>query len=220
MNINYLSKRILNFALDLIFPRHCALCGRVILGTRCLPLCIKCDQKPLAKKTVCDDSFVFDYAAAFVKYEGKARDAMIKYKFKSIKYYLEAYAHLIDKGISDNADFKDAIMCPVPLSKGRKRPYNQTALIAERLSEMWDIEYIPDLMYKCCEVGQLGKMNLAERKFYIKDAIDVNPWYDIYGKNIVVIDDIYTSGTTANECASLLKMYGAAGVYVLCACYD
>lgn len=213
-------KRSLSIITDLLYPRHCAVCGKTILGTKKIALCLKCEKKPLKTKVVRDDKFFFDEAVSAVSYKGKAREAMINYKFKSVKYYSEAYACLIDMAVGDRMDFRNAIMCPVPLSKGRKRVYNQTAVIAEKLSKEWDAVYIPDLMYKCREVDQLSKMRLPERKFYIKDSLDVNPQYDIYNKDIVVIDDIYTSGTTANECARTLKMYGAARVFVLCACYD
>ena len=75
-------------------------------------------------------------------------------------------------------------------------------------------------MYKTEEIKPLSSMKLAERRFYIDGAVGVNPQCCVSGKDVLLIDDIYTSGTTTNECAKVLKSYGAHKVYVLCACYD
>ena len=62
-------------------------------------------------------------------------------------------------------------------------------------------------------------MGYSMRKQMIKSAIAFNITYNIEGKTICVVDDIYTTGTTANECARILRMYGAEKVYILSACY-
>ncbi len=206
--------------LDLIYPRHCAVCARVIWGYAPVSLCSKCIDNPLKPKVVRDDKYMFDEAVAVIKYEDDAKYNMIKYKFKSIKYYHKAYAYLMDKAAKQRPYFRDAIMCCVPISAMRDRAYSQTKIMAEQLAGMWQSRFIPDLLLRCRLVGQLSKMNVDERRFNIKNSIDLNPYYDVYDKDVVVIDDIFTSGTTANECAKVLKMYGARNVYILCPCYD
>ncbi len=210
----------LDFLLDLIFPKHCAVCEKIIFGYTPMPLCYRCEDMSFNIKCVKDDRFTFDEAIAVLKYEGSAKEAMIKYKFNSVKYYYKAYAYLMDRALKDRPYYKDAIICCVPLSYGRDRDYSQTALIAKELARLWKSEYKEDLLYKCREVSPLSKMKLPERRFYIEGAINVNPQYEIYGKDIVITDDIFTSGTTAEECARVLKMHGAHKVYVICACYD
>lgn len=211
---------ISNIALDLLFPRHCAVCGRTLGGYTEVPLCDLCICKPLKPKVVRDDRYYFTEAVGVLKYEEYVRKAMIKYKFKAIKYYSKAYSYIMNRAISDRPYFKDALMCCVPVSVTREREYSQTKVIAEELNSMWNNTFIPDLLYRCRMVSQLSKMKLPERRFFIKDSIDLNPVYDVYDKDILVIDDIFTSGTTANECARILKMYGARNVYILCPCYD
>ena len=103
---------------------------------------------------------------------------------------------------------------------GAKQYHKAPIMIANEVAELWQSEYIEDLILKCREVKPLSKMKLSERRFYIENAFSVNPQYGIFGRDILLIDDIFTSGTTVKECAKVLKMYGANKVYVLCVCYD
>lgn len=205
---------------DLIYPRHCTLCSKTIGGISDISLCKDCIDKTVIPKVVRDDKFMFDEAVCAVKYEDTVKENMIKYKFKGIRYHYSSYVYLMDRAVEQRPYFKDALICSVPMSPSRDRLYSQTELIAEKLSDKWDSRYIKDLLIRKRDLSQLSKMNLAERKFNIKDSIDLNPCYDVYGKDILIIDDIFTSGTTTNECALILKMYGAESVYVLCPCYD
>jgi len=218
--LHYLFKIATEFAADIIYPKRCAVCQKLLTGYTHTALCPKCLNKSLELKVVRDDRYRFDEAIGVLKYEGAVRRAMIKYKFKSVKYYAKAYAHVMDTAVVDRTYFKDALICPVPLSVTRERDYSQTLLIARELASMWNSELIEDLLIRCAHVKQLSKMRLPERRFYIKGAMDVNPRHDIYGRDILIIDDIFTSGTTANECANVLKLHGADSVYILCPCYD
>lgn len=216
----YLFNKITDIFSDLLYPKKCAVCQCAVGSVGTIALCEKCSKEKLNPRVIRDDRFFFDEAVAMIPYAEEARSAMIKYKFKAVKYYYKAYAYVISRAAEERPYLRDAIICAVPISKTRDREYSQTALIAEELSRIWHSEYIPDLMYRCRVVSQVSKMKLYERKFFISGSIDVHPKYDIYGKDILVIDDILTSGTTANECAKMLKTYGAKHVYILCPCYD
>ena len=207
-------------ALDMVYPRHCAVCNRTIGGITDVALCKACSSKTFTPKVVRSDEFAFDEAIAMLRYDGSTRDAMIRYKFKSIGYYGSAYAHVMSQAASERPYLADALMCCVPISRTRDRRYSQTKVIAAELAAMWGSDFVPDLLQRTAVVSQISKMKLFERLFFIKGSIGVNPLCDVYGRSVVVIDDIYTSGTTANECARVLKSYGADKVYVLCPCYD
>lgn len=220
MKIQHLFKMFSHIILDFIYPRHCAICSRTVTACGGVAICSKCRDMTPVCKVVRDDRFFFDEAIGVLKYDSTVKDAMLKYKFKSVRYYAGAYAHVMNKATADRPYLKQTLMCCVPVSKSRNRDYSQTEIIARELSVEWGIDFIPDLLCRTKPVAQLSKMKLPERKFYIHGSIDVNPCYDVYGKDVLVIDDIYTSGTTANECARMLKMYGALHVFVLCPCYD
>lgn len=213
-------KKSLNIILDLIFPKHCVVCNKSIMEFTDVALCRDCIAKEQTLLYIKDDKYIFDEAVCVLKYQDAVKDVMLRYKFKSMKYYSKAYAYLMNEAVKDREYFKNALICSVPLSAGRERPYNQTAIIANEVAELWQSEYIEDLILKCREVKPLSKMKLSERRFYIENAFSVNPQYGIFGRDILLIDDIFTSGTTVKECAKVLKMYGANKVYVLCVCYD
>lgn len=163
---------------------------------------------------------MFDEAAGALKYEGSIRNSMLKFKFESVKYYGSTFARVIYDTLGSSYIEDDVIMCCVPSSPSRDRKYNQTLVIAEELAKMYNVRLIADLMYKQRDLPPLSKMNVNERKINISGAFNVNPVYNIRNKKVIVIDDIYTSGTTANECAKTLKAYGAQWVGIICACYD
>ncbi len=213
-------KKLCSAAIDLIYPKHCVICRKHILEFTEVPICTKCKSLSYTSNCVKDDKYVFDEAVGALKYEDGVRETMRKYKFQDIGYYAGAYAYFMDKATENRTYFREALICPVPLSSGRTRSYNQTALIARELAAMWNSEYNEELLYKSEEIKPLSGMKLPERQFYIEGAIAINPEYCVSGKDILLIDDIYTSGTTTNECARILKSYGARKVYVLCACYD
>ncbi len=213
-------KKLYYITVELLFPKHCAVCCRHLLMFADIPLCAECASMKLVPKCVRDDKYSFDEAISVLKYEGEVMEALRKYKFENIRYYAKAYAYFMDKATEDRMYLRDVVICPVPLSAGRDRLYNQTEVIARELSKRWKGARVEEILYKTREISPLSTMKLPERRFYIEDAIGVNPMFRVSGRDILLIDDIYTSGTTTQECAKVLKSYGARKVYVLCACYD
>ena len=206
--------------LDLIYPKRCIFCEKAIQNFGSVCICPSCKKIRPVPKIVKDDGFIFDEAVGVLKYEGSVRKSMLKFKFESVKYYGSTFARIIYDTLGSSYIDDDAIMCCVPMSPSRDRKYNQTLIIADGLAKMYNVRLTADLMYKQRDLPPLSKMNVNERKINISGAFEVNPVYNIRNKNVIVIDDIYTSGATANECAKTLKAYGAQRVGIICACYD
>jgi len=103
---------------------------------------------------------------------------------------------------------------PIPLSEQRlrERGYNQVALIARPLAQLQSIQYLPNGLRRARHTRSQVGLNLAERKNNIKDAFFADP-KRVAGKNILVIDDVTTTGATLVEAASALKRAGAKTVY-------
>jgi len=215
--------KILNFfefINDIFYPRHCIYCGKTIKNFGKLSVCPDCKDKRVFPKIIRDDRFLFAEAFGALKYEDVVRDSMIKFKFKSIKYYGYTFAERMYLCCDNFPYMKTAVMCCVPISASRDRLYNQTEVIACHLAKMLGRECVSDLLYKARDVKPLSKMTKKQRLLSIRGAFAVNPKYNIIGKDVVVIDDIFTSGTTADECARVLLSAGARKVYIACACYD
>jgi ComF family protein len=112
------------------------------------------------------------------------------------------------------------LLIPVPLHRWRllKRRYNQAGLLAKIIAKQTGITLAPHLLQRSRATETQGHKNTAERKNNIRDAFHLLPkdTAKITGKRIVLIDDVYTSGATVNECTRVLLNHGAAQVNVLC----
>ena len=101
------------------------------------------------------------------------------------------------------------LLIPVPLYKAkyRERGYNQSDLICNGINKYLEFEFIPDLVERVKHTSTQTKLNREQRINNMKDAFDMNEKYKdyIYGKRIIVADDIVTTGSTMNEVIKVLK---------------
>lgn len=212
---------IYNIILDVFYPRRCIVCNsRLNIAKK---YCICPDCVPVLKtqgQSVRNDGKFFEEAISALEYDGNVKEAMRELKFRGKSHLASSFAHAISLKIKDR-DFLKSVsyICPVPIHPLRDREYNQSELIARHISQKFSIPHIPDMLIKISNIRPLSTMNFAQRRRMIKSSIDFNPKYNIEGKNICLADDIYTSGSTVNECARILRMYGANKVYVVSACY-
>jgi ComF family protein len=111
------------------------------------------------------------------------------------------------------------VLVPVPLHKTRLRTrrYNQAALLARELARRTARLCIPDALIRRRATAPLAGMDLAARRAEMQDAIRIRPGFVANSKHVLLIDDVMTSGTTANACALALLEAGAAQVDVLTA---
>jgi ComF family protein len=112
---------------------------------------------------------------------------------------------------------------PVPLHKARirDRQYNQSEFIAGGVSEILNAKVLKDALVRTRYTQTQTKLNKAERKENVKGAFEVNRKHKdkITDKNIIVADDVITTGATILECAEVLKKSGAGKIWVCSAAY-
>ncbi len=136
-----------------------------------------------------------------------------------------------DSGRADSGHVRIDLIVPVPISKGRmrKRGYNQAAVMAQQLARRWKecVESTPSLypapacrtqlLYRTRETVMLRSLNPTERRMALQAAFAVNPQEQerLAGKTVLLIDDIYTTGATADACSQGLLEGGASDVYLL-----
>lgn len=114
------------------------------------------------------------------------------------------------------------IICPIPLhpTKLRDRGYNQSQHIAESIAAKFSIPLVPDLLKRIKNTKTQTRLNIQERKENVKNAFIINPKYQalIQNKRVMLVDDVVTSGATANEATKVLRSAGARGIFLVALC--
>lgn len=163
----------------------------------------------------------FDESYVLFKYNDSSKSIIHKLKYNDkphiAKYLSKLIANNLDANIKDRYDF----IIPVPLhpKRLRKRFFNQSALIAQHLGEATGICFRANLLEK--KRYDVPQMTLSKemRLKNVKGSFKVNDDFKdkIKGKNIVLVDDVYTTGATLNECCKVLKKAGCENVMVITA---
>lgn len=181
--------------LNLFFPIKCGVCGKIGL-----PICKECEErlKPYEINLVQKDKF-FIY-----KYQDIIRNLLLNYKFNDASYLANSFAYLIKNNKKIYSILKNYdIIIPVPLHKKRmnERGYNQTELIAKKLG----IPVETNCLIKAKNIKPQSTKTAKERQIDIKNVFAIQNVEKIKNKKLLLLDDIYTTGSTANECIKTLS---------------
>lgn len=142
-----------------------------------------------------------------------------KYKYYGCREYGMFYAKAMFLfGKRDIMRWKPDILVPVPLhrKKEKKRGFNQAAYIAEKLSVLTGIPCDREIVKKCRNTKSQKKLSAQERRNNLKNAFLLQK--NVSGLTLLIIDDVYTTGSTMDEIASCLMKGGAENVYFLTLC--
>ena len=167
----------------------------------------------------------YPYLERFQEYSKKDMELAEKYmkltntyKFKDKSYLCELFANcILSDGEVCKIIRKYDIILPVPLHKKRfkERGYNQSKLISDILAQKLGVQTFDDVLVKIKNTLPQGKNLLHDRRKAIKGAFCVENPNKIRGKNVLIFDDIYTTGNTANECKKIIEESGAKSVEIL-----
>jgi ComF family protein len=129
----------------------------------------------------------------------------------------ETLGHFMSRHLPEGSD---ALLVPVPLHRWRiwRRGYNQSALIASALAKRAGLSSDNELLRRVRATPVLRGLGKRQRALAVRGAFRVPEERrdEIAGRHIILVDDVYTSGATANACATALKRAGAAEVNILC----
>lgn len=159
-------------------------------------------------------SFLFDRNISILEYNETSSRIVFKYKYGKRTFLARVISDMmcdiLDKKYSDvlaNADF----VTFVPLSKKRtkERGFNQSEKLAKYICKRYNLEAV-ELIKRVKNTKKLYGLNSADRKKVLKNAFVINPDYrnKLNGKKVVIIDDIFTSGSTVNEISKVLRLNG------------
>lgn len=217
----------------MLYPNVCPFCGKVSIEPICKecmekiqyirePLCKKCG-KPVKEEQseYCHDCKVrkrsFDQGKGLWLHKVPVNQAIYRYKYHNRRIYSRVFANELYRVYEKKlAQWAVEAIVPIPLHKKRRRMrgFNQTEYIAKELGERVGIPMIPDLLVRVKSTVPQKKLESRKRNENISKAFRIRKGREI-PSCILLIDDIYTTGSTINEAAKILKLAGAKRVYFL-----
>lgn len=228
--------RPLQALIDLVLPPRCAGCRSIVDGdgrfcSACwqqlrfitTPICARCgtpfdiDYGPSAECGAClAQPPRFDRARAALVYGGPARTVLLALKHGDRQYLAPMMAgHMARSGAGMLGP--DTLLVPVPLHRWRlwRRGFNQAALLARALAARGGGELAVDALIRAKPTPPSMGMGRAARARNVRGAFRVRDRAQIAGRTVVLVDDVLTTGATADACARVLRRAGARAVHVL-----
>ncbi len=223
--------------LDIIYPPTCPVCDRIIKPVRICdscqkklryinsPRCLKCG-KPVENNDVelCYDcskqTHFFDRNVALWAYNNETRASIYRFKYRNMRVYGRVYASELYGRLGQIiASWKCDVIIPVPIHprKEKERGFNQAMILAKELSVLTGVPVDGGLLARTRYTRPQKELNDKERIKNLENAFVIEKNVVQYNK-VLLIDDIYTTGSTLDACASLLKSRGVACVYCVSLC--
>jgi len=228
---------MLNTFLDFIFPKYCVGCSKsdTYFCSACNLkiqqtelVCPKCERLSLGGVVhpVCKRKFGLDGLWSLGIYKNPLKAGIQKLKYRYITEladvlinitleYWAKYGPLLLGKIKKSRG-KNWLIVPVPLHKYREnwRGFNQAELLASAISRKLDLEF-SDCLKRIKETKTQVGQSAADRRDNMKNAFRLNPKLEIRNSNILLVDDVWTTGSTLKECCYVLKRGGAKTVWAL-----
>lgn len=230
-------KALLNKGWDFLFPDNleCIFCNAEIKNKNEFCCCEKCFDEFLQGRKVClkcGDSIShkgnyclackkeiclnYEFARAPFEYVGNVKTIVQNLKYSNGKWLAKYMAAFLAQEY-ENMNLETDVIIPVPMHKQKLkiRGYNQTELLAKELSAKINVAYSFNNLIKTRETTTQTKLNKAERLENLAGSFEVVNREEIVNKNILLIDDVFTTGATIEETSKILKFAGANKIYVL-----
>lgn len=227
-------KKFQKLILQLLFPLRCPVCDRIVrpfgekICLECMsalklltpPWCMKCGKKLYEEEEYCVDCRRMQHAyirgRALYEY-GSAAPCVYRLKYGKRQEYADYFGEEIVRYLGDfiKQVNPDALI-PIPLHRKRlnKRGYNQAALLAKAVGTYSGVPVHEKILVRVKNTAPLKRQNPQERQNNLKKAFNIAQ-NDVKLNTVIIIDDIYTTGSTMDEAARVLKESGILNVYFI-----
>lgn len=200
--------------LNIIFPTCCGICKRLYKTWLC-PKCYYNLKKECKYIKLEKENF---YIYCIGKYEKNIRKLILRFKFKENAYLARTFAEIISKNkefIHNIKQYDYIVPVPMYIENKNIRGYNQTELLAKRIKESLGIDYIQDALIKAKQNKKQSSLSEKERAENVKDVYRLQNSEKLKNKKILLLDDIYTTGSTIKACREELVKSEADKIDVL-----
>lgn len=231
-----LTKKTIRALADIVFPRSCVHCTGLVHPNKnefdylCLdcskelqfctpPACISCGYPfygavigPRSCPHCVELNPCYKYGKSVFLTQGPGRSLLHNLKYQSGFYVLQDIGRVIKNTPHLSQYFKDAVLVPVPLhpDKERERGFNQSELIAQTLARNTAAKNIQCLLKRARFTASQTQLNRKERYQNVKNAFALTPKTHVVKDSIyILVDDVFTTGSTLNACAQALQNAGA-----------
>lgn len=210
-------KTIRKYVADIFLPNRCPACSRLIPWNKLI--CGKCKSslQPVTDEPCTDlQSRSFDSCFSLFSYEQPCIKAIYALKHDKAVNFAEYSAQLLcgklkQSGLAEKADIVTCV--PMSRKKLRKRKYNQAEIIAKCLANQLEKPLDASLIVHSPTLTEHHKLSKSERVLDAQKSYAASVSHiDMTGKNVILCDDVYTTGATMDACARCLKEMGANSV--------
>jgi ComF family protein len=228
MMLSSLVRDIYSGLLDLIYPPHCVLCreaGDGYLCPKCSesittivpPVCRKCGTP--CESYICgecrDREYHFERACSAGVFDGVLREAIHALKYRNLLAVADPLADILVKafpgtGLAGTVD----IVVPIPIHRSRMvdRGFNQSEELARGLASRVGLRVETGVLYKARKTRHQVDLTIDERAVNPRGSFGVRNPERIRGKRVLLVDDVFTTGSTLDEAARVLLEAGASAV--------
>jgi len=225
-------------AIDLVLPPSCLACNAPVgaAGALCpdcwnrvsfigRPCCARCGLPfaiEAAQDAICGDCArlppVYDRARAAFLYEGAGRELILAFKMADRSWLAPRLATWLQRAAAPLLPDAELVV-PVPLHRWRllARRFNQAAILAGLLARQVDAAVVPDLLVRTRRSPPQTRLSGAARRRNVRGAFAVRRSFAslVAGRNILLVDDVLTTGATVSACTRVLRKAGAARIDVV-----
>ena len=224
---------------DSLFPRRCPVCGEIVsppgwqVCRDCFPkllfveppVCMKCGKSVEDEsEAFCRDCAAgeksFEYGVALLNYDDVMRRAVSRIKYNNQREYIKPFAKMFWMRWGRTiAEMEADCLVPVPLhrSRYRRRGFNQAELLARELGALSGIPVRTDILFRERKTEAQKELTPDQRIRNLQKAFRADP-EKVDVSSVILVDDIYTTGSTAEACTRALKEAGVGKVYTACLC--
>jgi len=190
--------------LPFIEGKTCSKCGRPLNNLS--DYCLRCKNEEIFYKR----------AVSVFVYNDVVKKLIYRYKKSGEKYLADFFAACLIQKYAV-LDFECDIAFYVPIHKRvlKRRGFNQSKVLCDIFAASYNLPVSNDNLIKIKDTGQQKALSKADRIKNIEKSFKVSLKSEVKGKNVLLIDDVMTTGVTANECSKVLVSAGAKNVYVL-----